>query len=110
MSFSTLTVGSQVFNETEPGKYYLSTTAFSDPDNYIKIRGGTKRNDGSYSAGLTRVHEKESGELMSTAVISVNIIADPDGLHSAADLVVLIGQIKDALTESIVSDMLRGRS
>jgi hypothetical protein len=60
MSFHPITIGADIFNQTGPGKYSLSSTSFGDPANEIRITGGsfsTKSN--TNTCVVTRVIEKD---------------------------------------------------
>lgn len=111
MSFGTLTLSGADFEPRQPGYYSHAGTDFSSPDNYIKIRGGSRRADGNLSAGINRVIEVEdavTGETY-TSVVSINLIVPDNGTVNATTLEGHISQLHAFLTAGNISDMLQGK-
>jgi hypothetical protein len=113
MSFHPITIGSDVFNESGPGKYSLSTTSFGDPANEVRITGGRYSTKSlSTTCVVSRVFEKDITvgsdveRRRSTVVCQITV---PAGF-TATELDNLILQISDFVDVSTLNRILLGES
>lgn len=57
MSLGTITIGSQIFDETSPGAYRLRTLAFGAPDNSVVIRANVNPKANPSRFSISRVKQ-----------------------------------------------------
>lgn len=112
MPFGDIVVNTKTFQPRDPGIYSLSTLAFGNPRNELRVRGGTKGKDSSYRASVTRLMEKEvtvNGVItVPQAIVTVNITVPT--AFTAAELDTMTSDIDVFLTSAILTRILAGES
>jgi hypothetical protein len=109
--FTSLTDGTKTFSPTAPGIYTNNTVSFGDADDYIKVRPGSTRNDGSTSAGMTYVIDHEDADgVRRPSVVTVNFILHEDSGHGPSTLNSMLASLLAVCSGSVIDDVLQGRS
>lgn len=113
MPFGSITVNSKTFEPRIPGVYALSTVAFGEPSNELRIRGAALSKDKVLRASITRVLEKDIGtgsDVVRKQCIVTTSVAVPVSGFSAAELDVLMSDISEFATGTSLSRILQGES
>jgi len=113
MAFSTITIGTQVFNSIGIGIYQLSTVVFGGASNLIKISGGKKASKSApTNCSISRHLEKDItvGSVTTRQKCSVVLqIVVPEGF-TTDELDVLIADISTFAGPATLTRILMGES
>jgi hypothetical protein len=113
MAFGSIVIGSSTFNSVGNGEYSLSTLAFSDPANRVKITPAkTAGKLGPVQVVIMRKREKDSTVDGVTKRISANVstqISVPSGF-TTTEIDDLVSEISTWLTTDVINRLLMGES
>jgi len=111
MPFSPITVNNKTFVQSGSNRYMLSTVAFGQPLNYIKVSGGTQRSaTSSVTASVTRVIEKDvvvaGSTVRKSCTVQLVVQTTPD--FTSGDIDGMASDISEFLTNATLDRVLNG--
>jgi hypothetical protein len=113
MAFGTINLGSFVYNSVGNGEYSLSTLAFSDPANRVKITPAkTAGKSGPVQVVVLRKFEKDITTAGVTKRSSCNVsvqLSVPVGF-TTTEMDAMVTEISTWLTPEIINRLLMGES
>lgn len=113
MPFGNITVNSRTFNPRIPGEYSLSTVAYNDPANSLRIKGATRSKDSILRGSMSRIIQKDvtvgSSVVRKTATITVSLQV-PDKDFTATEIDDALSDLSAFATSDTVGRLLLGES
>lgn len=113
MPYGDITVNTRTFNPRTLGTYALSTVAFGEPSNELRIRGATRSANKRLSATVNRYVQKDVTLAGTTkrenASVSINIQV-PESGFTAAEIDAMASDLSEFLTTATITRLLQGES
>jgi hypothetical protein len=109
-----ITVNSKTFNQTQDGRYMISTYTFGSPANYITVKGGALTKDRkNIVCAFTRILEKDvtvAGVTTRRSASVQSIITVPTVGFTSAELDSMQSDNDALITAAILDRVLAGES